>query len=692
MAAPLRGQQPPAESGYDLWLRYVGVEDAALRRAYASRITHLVVQGASPSLRAAAGELERGIRGLLGAGVPVEAEVRGQGALVVGTPASSAIVRHLGWGRELDALGPEGFVIRSTRVADRPVTIIASSGDAGALYGAFHLLRLLQTGRPIDTLRVAERPRLARRMLDHWDNLDGTIERGYAGASIWRWAELPARIDPRLVDYARANASIGINGVVLNNVNADPRVLRADYLAKVAAIASALRPYNVRVYLSANFGAPLPPSSTPDAMKKWGGIGSLPTADPLDPRVARWWREKADEIYRLIPDFGGFLVKASSEGMPGPQDYGRSHVDGANMLAAALAPHGGVVMWRAFVYPKNADPDRVKRGYKEFVPLDGRFAANVFVQPKNGPLDFQPREPFNPLFGAMPDTPLMPELQITQEYLGRATHLVYLAPMWKEFLDADTHARGAGSTVARIVERAPNGTSGMTGIAGVANVGADSDWTGHHFAQANWYAFGRLAWDPSLPSDAVAEEWARMTWSNRPRVVRTVESMMLGSWEAAVSDMTPLGLSLTVDGQHYDPGLERREGEYWHADSLGIGYDRSSRGSDYVGQYHEPLRRLWDEPATTPPELLLWFHRVSWDFRLPNGRTVWAELVHRYDDGARYGDDLLASWRTLAGDVDARRWREVQDRLEQQRAHALRWRDASVAYFGCRSGRTRCGG
>ena len=449
-----------AETGYDLWLRYVAVEDAARRSAYRERATAVVVQEVSPAAHVVQAELQRGLSGLLGAPVPAATTVV-PGAIVAGTPAGSPLVAALGWEKELAPLGDEGYRIRSTRIGRHAVTVIASRGPAGLLYGAFHLLRLVQTGRPLAALDVAERPRLARRVLNHWDNLDGTIERGYAGRSLWNWEELPARVDPRVVDYARANASIGINGSVINSVNASPESLSARYLAKTAALATALRPYGIRVYVSANFAAPKL-------------LGGLPTADPLDPAVARWWREKADEIYRLIPDFGGLLVKANSEGQPGPQDYARTHADGANVLADAVAPHGGVVMWRAFVYDAHVDADRVKRAYAEFVPLDGRFRENVFVQVKNGPLDFQPREPFHPLYGAMPRTPLMAELQITQEYLGQSTHLVYLAPMWKEFLEADTYAQGPGSSVAKVIDGTLEGHA-RTGIAGVANTGRDEN-------------------------------------------------------------------------------------------------------------------------------------------------------------------------------------------------------------------------
>src|SRR5205085_1678811 len=391
------------------------------------------------------------------------------------------------------------------------------------------LLRLLQTGRPIAELHVSERPRLARRLLDHWDNLDGTIERGYAGRSLWRWDELPGRVDPRVEDYARANASLGINGSVVNSVNADPRSLSAPYLAKAAALADALRPYGLRLYLSANFAAPKL-------------LGSLPTADPLDPGVIAWWRDEAAEVHRLIPDFGGFLVKANSEGQPGPQDYGRTHADGANVLADAVRPFGGVVLYRAFVYDPRVGADRVKRAYKEFVPLDGRFRDNVLVQVKNGPLDFQPREPFHPLFGAMPKTPLMMEFQITKEYLGQDTHLVYMGQYWEEVLRADTYAKGKGSTVAKVVDGTLHGYA-RTGIAGVSNVGTDRNWTGSQFNQANWYAYGRLAWDPTLSSSAIADEWLRQTFTTDAAVVPKLRHMMMISREAVVDYMTPLGLA-----------------------------------------------------------------------------------------------------------------------------------------------------
>ncbi|HEX8904168.1 MAG TPA: alpha-glucuronidase family glycosyl hydrolase, partial [Longimicrobiaceae bacterium] len=535
-AAPLR-----ADDGYELWLRYRPVADAARLAEYRAAVTRLVIPAPSPTLRAARGELSRGLRGLLGREIPISATVVGDGALVAGTPASSPLIAALGLGDELRRVGDEGFVIRPATVRGRRVLAIAANREVGVLYGAFALLRAMQTGAALRDIAISTSPRVRLRILDHWDNLDRTVERGYAGRSLWEWDALPGSISPRYTDYARANASVGINGAVLTNVNANAQVLTAPFLAKVAALANVFRPYGIRVYLTARFSAPRE-------------IGGVATADPLDPAVRAWWKAKADEIYRLIPDFGGFLVKANSEGQPGPQDYRRTHADGANMLAEAVAPHGGIVMWRAFVYSAEVPTDRVKQAYDEFHPLDGRFAPNVLVQVKNGPLDFQPREPFHPLFGAMPRTPLMLELQITQEYLGQSSDLVFLAPMWEEVLKSDTYARGAGSTVARVIDGSLEGHR-LTGMAGVANTGTDRDWTGHPFAASNWYAFGRLAWDPEMPSERIADEWVRMTFTADPSFAGPVTRMMLQSREAAVNYMTPLGLHhIMARNHHYGPG------------------------------------------------------------------------------------------------------------------------------------------
>jgi alpha-glucuronidase len=664
-----------AETGYDLWLRYVPVPNDTVREAYRRAVSHIVIELPSATGRIIGDELRRGTSGLTGADVPLSQIVRSNGALVVGTPASSTAIAGLGWNDRLAELGDEGYIVQSARIRGHSVTVIASQGDAGALYGAFHFLRLMQTGGSLQRLNLASRPRLERRLLNHWDNLDGSIERGYAGRSLWNWAELPERLDPRLSDYGRANASIGINGTVINSVNAKPESLDASYLKKTAAIAGVLRPYGIRVYLSANFAAPKL-------------LGKLPTADPLDPVVARWWREKADEIYRVLPDFGGFVVKANSEGQPGPQDYGRTHADGANVLADAVAPHGGIVMWRAFVYNQDVDPDRVKRAYLELVPLDGRFRENVLVQVKNGALDFQPREPFHPLFGAMPRTPLMGELQITQEYLGQSTHLVYLAPMWTEFLNADTHAKGPGSLVSQVLDGTVDAYR-RTGIAGVANTGTDKNWTGHDFAQANWYAYGRLAWDPALDARDIAEEWIRMTWSHTPQVVTAIRSLMLESREAFVDYTMPLGLHHLIGGNHYAPmpeNVDPRRSDwsavtYHHADPNGVGYDRTPRGSNGVGQYRSPLREQWSDPQTTPEGLLLWFHHLPWDFRLKSGDTLWDGLVRHYTRGAVAARDFERRWAALAGEVDPERHAAVLAKLRQQAIDATAWRDKCLRYF-----------
>lgn len=676
VAALSLGVSLRAETGYRLWLRYDAAGDPAQRAAYRRSVTAIVVPRGSPTTGVIAEELARGLSGLLGEDIPRVDRPSAAGAVVVGTPSSSPLVAALGWTEALARLGDEGYVIRSATVAGVPATVIASSGEAGALYGTFHFLRLIQTRQPLAPVDIAEHPRLARRLLNHWDNLDGSIERGYAGRSFW-W---PDRVDDRVRDYARANASIGINGTVINSVNANPQSLTPPMLEKAAGIAAMLRPYRIRVYLAANFAAPKM-------------IGGLASDDPLDPAVARWWRDKAEEIYRLIPDFGGFVVKANSEGQPGPQDYGRTHADGANVLADAVAPHGGIVMWRAFVYNADVDPDRVKRAYAEFVPLDGKFRANVFAQVKNGPLDFQPREPFHPLFGAMPKTPLMAELQITQEYLGQSNHLVFLAPMWKEFLDADTFAKGPGSPVADTINGLLDGKR-ETGIAGVANTGQDANWTGHDFAQANWYAFGRLAWNPGLTAGDIADEWIRMTWGAAPEVVATIRSIMLDSREAYVDYTMPLGLHHLIGGDHYAPMPENTDARrpdwsatyYHHADAGGVGYDRTDRGSGAVNQYPAPLRKLWSDPATTPDELLLWFHRLPWDYRMRSGRTLWDELVFRYGRGAEEARGLELRWASLHGKVDDERYQAVLARLHRQSDDAAAWRDKCVRYFAAARG------
>jgi alpha-glucuronidase len=669
------GAAASAETGYDLWLRYVAVSDPARLTEYRSTLTSLVVEGASPTLDAARRELRGGLKGLLSLEVPESADLKGKGSLILGTPRSSRTISALGWETALRGLGPDGFLIRSTQVGGAAATVISANTDTGVLYGAFHLLRLIQTGQSIAPLDVSQSPRIARRFLNHWDNLDGTIERGYGGRSMWNGVDVSLGARQRILDYARANASIGINSVAINSVNANPLALDAPYLQKAKAIADLWRPYGIRVYLSANSSAPKT-------------LGKLTTADPQDPQVAAWWKAKAAEIYSLIPDFGGFLVKANSEGQPGPQDYGRTHADGANVLADAVASHGGIVLWRAFVYNPEVDPDRIKRAYLEFVPLDGKFRNNVLVQVKIGPLDFQPREPFHPLFGATPKTPLAAELQVAQEYLGHSTHLVYLAPMWKEVLDADTRAKGPGSTVARVVDGSLHGLT-LSAIAGVSNTGSDLNWTGHLFGQANWYAYGRLAWNPDLSSEDIADEWIRMTWGGSEQLRTVVRTVMMESRDSFVDYTMPMGLHHLIGGDHYAPMPENNDSRrsdwsattYHHAGADGVGYNRTPRGSGAVLQYNSPMREDWANPATTPDRLLLWFHHLLWDFKTKSGRTLWEELVAHYTRGALWARGLEARWAGVRRFIDFDRFDAVLVKLHQQSQDAAAWRDKCLRYF-----------
>jgi len=664
-----------AEDGYELWLRYPRVADAARLTQYRSLITGLLVSGDSATARAVSAELGRGLPGLLAVAVPAIRSVAGDGAVIAGN-GRSPIVSTLGLDAELRSVGGEGYVIRSVRVNGRRATAIAANTDIGVLYGAFHFLRLLQTHQSIDTLAIVERPRIQNRILNHWDNLDGSVERGYAGGSLWDWHKLPDYRSPRYTDYARANASLGINGTVLTNVNANATSLTPEYLQKAAALADVFRAYGIRVYLTARFSAPIE-------------IGGLKTADPLAPEVRAWWAAKVAEIYKVIPDFGGFLVKANSEGQPGPQDYKRSHADGANMLAEALERYGGIVMWRAFVYAENPKEDRHAQGYKEFQPLDGTFRPNVLVQVKNGAIDFQPREPFHPLFGAMPRTPLMLELQITKEYLGFATHLSYLGPLFEEVLKADTFVKGDGSLVRQVIDGSLHGY-GRTGIAGVANTGTDRNWCGSVFACANWHAFGRLAWNPTLTSTQLADEWLRMTFTNDAAFIAPVKSMMLDSRQATVDYMTPLGLHhLMARGHHYGPGPWVSGGGradwtsvYYHrADAAGIGFDRTATGSNAISQYAPQVRDRFANLNTVTDDYLLWFHHVPWDYKMASGRTLWDELTFRYCQGVGAVQKMEKTWAGLARFVDAERYDETRAFLAIQEKEARWWRDASVLYF-----------
>ena len=602
-----------AEDGHQLWLRYQPVNHATPHSDQRSENAKVTCSHQSPTIDIAKQELSTYYQG---------------GDLTL----------------RLDATMPDddGYNIQGHTITARR--------DIGLLYGAYALLR----GESKES-----HPQFPLRLLNHWDNLDGSIERGYAGESIFEWFHL----DQQLIrDYARANASIGINGSVLNNVNASPKMLTTPYLKEVRKIADILRPYGIKVYLSINFATPM-------------ALGDTKTADPLNKSVAKWWKKKAKEIYKLIPDFGGFLVKANSEGQPGPGDYHRSHADGANMLADALKPYKGIVMWRCFVYGANhKGEDRVKQAVSEFKPLDGQFRDNVILQTKNGPLDFQPREPYSPVFDQIKQTPNMVELQITQEYLGQSRHLVYLAPMWKEFFSFVPAQK-------------------LKGIAGVANIGKDRNWCGHHFSQANWYAFGRLAWNPELTSEEIANEWLKQTFTSDPDFLRCMGQVMAESREACVDYMMPLGLHhIFKFDHHYGPEPEGFKADYpleWcpvyyhNATSDSIGFNRSHTGTDATSQYRPDMAKLYDNIETCPEDVLLWFHRVPWTYRMKDGSTLWESLQYHYNRGVITVEQHHNLWHNLMRHhVDEQRWREVDERLEDQLQNAREWRDVCLRYFG----------
>jgi len=638
-----------AENGHELWLRKHNVNPM-----------NVVFSENSPTVNIAHQELQKGWQGKTGE------------TIVLSIKSDKSIQ---GDGYKLDASG------------------VQANTELGILYGVYELLRRQHTDQPI--IDEVSNPSYERRILDHWDNLDGTVERGYAGYSIfWRQGKDSLAVTERdkllWQEYARANASVGINGSVLNNVNASPKILKIEFLKRVKAIADVLRPYGIKIYLSINFSSPVM-------------LGGLKTSDPLDAKVITWWKTKIKEIYSLIPDVGGFLVKANSEGQPGPQDFGRTHAEGANMMADALKPYGGIVMWRAFVYsPK--ERDRARQSYDEFIPLDGQFRDNVIIQVKNSPVDFQPREPFSPLFGAMKKKSIMAELQITQEYLGQSNQLVYLLTMWEEFLQSDTYQEGTGSTVARCTDGSIFPQK-YTAIAGVANIGLDTNWCGHHFAQANWYSFGRLAWNNKLTSDKIADEWIRLTFSRQQtnhsktwndndweeHFLFPIKQMMLQSREAAVNYMMPLGLHHIFAGDHhYGPGpwyapkglrLDWTPPYYHQADTNGIGFDRTRTGSNAVNQYHEPLCSQFNKLETCPEIYLLWFHHLPWDYKMKNGRILWDELCYHYDNGVQQVHQFQKIWDNEKPYIDTQRFEEVQSKLRRHCRDAQIWKDGCLLYF-----------
>ena len=632
-----------AENGYNLWMRYEGGQEAIVSLDKGTQD--------SPTLRIAISELSQNWQN--------NETITLQRGTAGSKPESYSILRQ---GNSLQ---------------------LTSATDAGLLYAAYHLLRLQQTealSALTEETPLTETPDNDIRILNHWDNPNGTIERGYAGSSLWKWEVIPCKkkagkevkwtqnqgLRDRITQYARANASIGINATVLNNVNAKPLMLSLDMIGKAASIADVLRPYGIRVYLAVNFGSP-------------HAIGGLATADPLNPEVIKWWKNKVDTIYRLIPDFGGFLVKANSEGEPGPMDYERTHVDGANMLADALAPHGGIVMWRAFVYAPGSK-DRASQAYEEFMPLDGKFRDNVTIQIKNGPIDFQPREPISPLLLGMRHTRVMPEFQVTQEYTGHSIHTCFLAPMWKEFFHFRQMARGV-----------QNDKQDMRLLAGVANIGDDLNWCGNDLAQANWYAFGRLAWDESLSSAQIAREFLMQTFTAEPRFLAPMTALLVNTRETVTRYMMPLGLHhIFAGGHHYGPepwyapqgAREDWLPRYYHrADKHGIGFERTRKGSSNTWQYPEPFRTMYDDINTCPENLILWFHHASWDHLMSDGHTLWESLCRTYEQGAREAEGFVEVWKAMKPYIDTERYEAIRWRFERQARDAWWWHDACILYF-----------
>lgn len=658
-----------ANDGYKLWLQYYPISTPTSWQA--NTLGNIHVQGSSETMDLIKKEISLASMGMLGKAARFTEANKASLQITRFDKLDQASQKQ--FANTLKDLHEQGFVIQQ----QQNKTSILAKSDIGLLYGTFRLLQHIQTGKAIPSNGIIESPKVDIRMLNHWDNLDRTVERGYAGFSIWNWHRLPRHIDQQYHDYARANASIGINGTVLTNVNANALILTPAYLEKVKALADVFRPYGIKVYLTARFSAPME-------------IGGLSTADPLVPEVQTWWNKKASEIYQYIPDFGGFVVKADSEGQPGPHNYKRTQADGANMMARALQPHGGIVMWRAFVYNEHTPDDRHKQAFNEFKPLDGKFLDNVIIQVKNGAIDFQPREPFHPLFGAMPNTPLMMEFQITQEYLGHDTHLAFLAPMFEEVLKDDTYANGKGSEVAKVIDGSLHQYK-ITAMAGVSNIGTDRNWTGHHFHQANWFAFGRLAWNPYQASQEIAEEWLKLTFSTDATFVKTMTDVMMNSREMVVNYMTPLGLHhIMAASHHYGPGPWVSGGRradwtatYYHqANEKGIGFNRTSTGSNALSQYASELQNQWGSLATVPEKYLLWFHQVDWIQPLQNGESLWNNLAKQYQKGVEEARANIVTWENMREYVDDKRFNHVLSFLTIQAEEAAWWRDACLLYFG----------
>lgn len=647
----------------------------------------IVAKGTSSIFRVAVEELRNGLSSMVGIEPQVVQETKQTiNAVWLGTLEDEEFRRQLVGGEETELVHPEGYVIRSDAHGGPFRVCIIGKTDYGVLYGAFHFLRLLQMGENIAHLSIVEQPKNRLRMINHWDNMDGSIERGYAGRSIFFADGQFVKQKQRIKDYARLLASVGINSISINNVNVhqtETKLITEEFLPDVAEVADIFRSYGIKTFLSINYASPIE-------------IGGLPTADPLDPEVRRWWKETAKRIYQYIPDFGGFVVKADSEFRPGPFTYGRDHAEGANMLAEALVPFGGLVIWRCFVYNCQQDwrdrtTDRAKAAYDHFKPLDGQFRENVILQIKNGPMDFQVREPVSPLFGAMPNTNQMMEVQITQEYTGQQKHLCFLIPQWKEVLEFDTYAKGKGSKVKKVVDGSLFGYH-YSGITGVSNVGDDPNWTGHTLAQANLYGFGRLAWNPDLSAEEIANEWIVQTFGDDPQVIEAVSWMLLASWRIYENYTSPLGVGWMVNpGHHYGPNVDGYEYSHWgtyhYADRDGIGVDRTvATGTGYTAQYFPENAAMYESLDTCPDELLLFFHHVPYTHRLHSGETVIQHIYNTHFKGVEQTKELKKRWEQLKGKIDEKRYNDVLERLTIQVEHAKEWRDVINTYFYRKSG------
>jgi alpha-glucuronidase len=661
-----------ADDGYRLWLKYDVITNEILLKEYKDKIQAVKIEGKSATIQIAKKELTAGLNGLLDTDIPQVNKLQAEGNIIVGTLENIQLPENTGIESKVAKVGDEGFVISNAKVNGNKAIVITANNDIGVLYGVFHFLKLLQTHTDISSLDIVSSPKMKLRMLNHWDMLNRTHE--YTGLlAIWDWHTLPTHIKPRYVDYARANASIGINATSLNCVDADYRFLLKENLLKIKALADLFRPYGIKMFMSPNFNAPMI-------------IGGLETADPNDPKVAAWWQNKVKEIYELIPDFAGFLVKANSEDEPGPGDFGKTQAEGANMYARILKPYNGIVIWRTFVY-EYAPEDRAREAYDIFKPLDEIFEENVILQVKNGPLDFSPREPFSPLFGATPNTPLTMEVDIGMGGVGKDIALAFMAPMWREALLADTYAKGEGSIVANVIDGSLYDYE-ISGMAGVANVYLERNWTGNLFSQANWYTFGRLAWDYNITSEQIADEWIRMTFSNDEAIINPIKKIMMDSREHVVNYQDPLGLNMQMGwGGFRGPWTNNSRHATWNspyyhrADSIGIGFDRTKTGSNAVEQYFSPVSEQFGSLETCPEKYLLWFHHVPWIYELKSGNTLWDELCIHYHKGVDGVKEMQDVWNSLGGKIAPANYESVKAHLQMQYEEAVHWRDGSILYF-----------